>query len=264
MKSSPQPGSLFILIKFLAGIFTVCFSLFIADIYPVAAASDFSEKVPVLMYHYIESAPKETALAGLYLEPDIFASQLAEIKKNDYHSIFVSELADSLRQNKRLARCSLALTFDDGYEDFYQNAFPLLKKYQIKSTIYIIVNALDKPGYLTKSQLKEIAASGLVEIGSHTFNHPDLRSKKIKDAIFEIKDSRAVLARISGQPVLTFAYPYGYFKPEDLDIVSSTYLGAVSVHPGSNESRSNLWLIRRLRPGDRSGAVFAHWLSFEF
>jgi len=68
---------------------------------------------------------------------------------------------------------------------------------------------LGKPGYLTEAQVKEMATSGLVEIGSHTFNHPDLRRLNVKDAIFEIQDSRAVLQRLSGQPVLTFAYPYG-------------------------------------------------------
>ena len=111
-----------------------------------------------------------------------------------------------------MPKCSLALTFDDGYEDFYTDAYPLLKKYNLKGTLYVIINRLDTPGYVTKGQVKEMADSGLVEIGSHTFNHPDLRTKRLKDAIFEIKYSRRELKKISGRDVPTFAYPYGYFN----------------------------------------------------
>lgn len=60
---------------------------------------------------------------------------------------------------------------------------PILKKYNLKGTLYVIINRLGTPGYVTRNQVKEMAESGLVEIGSHTFNHPDLRTKKYKDAV---------------------------------------------------------------------------------
>lgn len=216
---------------------------------------------PILMYHYISAAPATTTLPGLYLDPAIFESQLQEITKAGYQTVFMSEMANDIISGASATK-TVALTFDDGYEDFYTNAFPLLKKYNLKGTFYVIVNALDKPGYVTKGQLQEMAASGLVEIGSHTFNHPDLRLKKEAAAIFEIKGSKSELEKIIGQSVKTFAYPYGYYNYQILEIMKhSGYLGALSVIPGTNHKTDNHWLITRLRPGNRSGEEFVSWLK---
>jgi len=222
-------------------------------------------RTPILMYHYVSVPPATTTLPSLYLRPEIFENQLQELNKHKYNILFVSKIAESLHQNEKLPACSLALTFDDGYEDFYTQVFPLLKKYQIKGTLYVIINRLDTPGYVTKAQIKEMVASGLVEIGSHTFNHPDLRIKKTKDANFEIRESRKVLQEISGQEIKTLAYPYGYFNLEHEKIASSSaYLGAVSVAAGSEQNLKNIWSLYRLRPGNRSGSVFNVWLRSWF
>lgn len=239
-------------------IFLTAFSDLFCFLSPKALAAN----VPVLMYHYIKIPQATTTLPGLYLEPDIFENQLQEIKKNKYNVVLISAVAASLRQEEILPKCAIALTFDDGYEDFYSIAYPLLKKYGLPGTLYIIINRLDTPGYVTRAQVKEMAESGLVEIGSHTFNHPDLRLKKSKDAVFEIKNSRLELEKISGQKILTFAYPYGYYNAEDVSIASSSgYWGAVSVKSGVNQSADNLWLIKRLRPGRLSGLNFNNWLK---
>ncbi|MFA6194260.1 MAG: polysaccharide deacetylase family protein [Patescibacteria group bacterium] len=217
---------------------------------------------PILMYHYISAAPATTTLPGLYLDPAIFEGQLQEILKGGYQTVFMSELSRNILSGTAEKEKAIALTFDDGYEDFYTNTFPLLKKYNLKSTFYVIVNALDKPGYVTRVQLQEMAASGFVEIGSHTFNHPDLRLKKEADAIFEIKGSKAELEKIIGRSVLTFAYPYGYYNYQILEITKTAgYLSAVSVIPGSYHKPDNAWLITRLRPGSWSGEEFAGWLK---
>ena len=229
---------------------------------PTLGLKGFSETMPILMYHYIEVAPATTTLKGLYLDPKIFANQLSELQKNNYKTLFMAEVGASIVSEKKLDQKNIALTFDDGYEDFYTEAYPLLKKYNSKATLYVIINALDKPGYLTRAQVRELADSGLVEIASHTFNHPDLRSLKAKDARFEIMDSKKLLETISGKPVLSFAYPYGYYKSEFFDIASSTgYTSAVSVMPGSLQGTGDQWLIRRLRPNDRSGQTFIAWIQ---
>lgn len=221
-----------------------------------------SVQAPILMYHYISIPPATTTLPGLYLDPRIFENQLKEIIKSDYQTVFMSKLSSDIKNAATSSKKLVALTFDDGYEDFYTNAFPLLKKYNLKGTLYVIINAVDKQGYITKAQLKEMAVSGVVEIGSHTFNHPDLRLKKKADQIFEIKGSRNALEAIINIPVLTFAYPYGYYNSQILEITKdSGYLGAVTVMPGVNHKSDNLWLITRLRPGNRSGEEFLKWLG---
>lgn len=227
-----------------------------------STAKLFSQNIPILMYHYVENPSATTTLKGLYLNPLIFEKQLQEFKKNNFQALFVSELAANLYDQKKMEGKNIVLTFDDGYSDFYTQVWPILKKYNYKATVYVIINKLGAKGYLTRDQVREMAASGFVEIGSHTFNHPDLRSLKKKDAKFEIQASRKILEQISGQPVLTFAYPYGYYKDEFFGIALETgYLAAVSVMPGVKQSEENIWLLRRLRPGERTGEVLIKWLN---
>jgi peptidoglycan/xylan/chitin deacetylase (PgdA/CDA1 family) len=217
------------------------------------------------MYHHIAIAPATSTLPGLYLRPEIFDKQLCLISRNRYVGVFAADLAKSFSSGSGLASRSLVLSFDDGYDDFYNNAFPLLKKYNLPATLYVIINSLDKTGYLTKAQLRELADSGLVEIGSHTFNHLDLRRLKDKDAVFEIKESRRELQKLSGQKVETFAYPYGYYNDRLVAVASSSgYLAAVSVLPGVAQAEDNHWLLPRVRPGELSGAKFLAWLDEQF
>jgi len=222
----------------------------------------FSQNIPILMYHYVEVPSATTTLKGLYLDPVIFDKQLQELKKYNYKTLFASELADSILSETKLAGNNIVLTFDDGYEDFYTKVWPVLKKYNYKATVYVIINKLGVSGYLTRDQIKELVASNLVEIGSHTFNHPDLRSLKNKDAKFEIQASKKILEQISGRPVLTFAYPFGYYKKEFFALASEVgYKAAVSVQPGVKQGINNIWEWRRLRPGERTGGVFIKWLE---
>lgn len=228
----------------------------------IPATKGFYITVPVLMYHYVELPTATTTLKGLYLDPKIFDAQLATLAKDNYQALFMSELAKDIDSRTEVAGKNIALTFDDGYEDFYTQVFPLLKKYNYKATLYVIINKLGTNGYLTRDQVKELAASGLVEIGSHTFNHPDLRSLKDKDAQFEISASKRILEQISGKPITSFAYPFGYYKNEFFTLASSTgYTNAVSVMPGSRQGEENIWLLRRLRPGERIGEALIKWLN---
>jgi len=229
---------------------------------PIPATKAFYEVAPILMYHYIETPSATTTLHGLYLDPKIFDAQLDTLVKNNYHPLFASELAADINSKAALTGKNIILTFDDGYKDFYTQVFPLLKKYNYKATLYVVVNALGTKGYLTRDQIKELAASGLVEIGSHSFNHPDLRSLKEKDAKFEISISKVILEEICGQPVTSFAYPFGYYKNEFFSIASTTgYTNAVSVNAGSRQGEQNIWLLSRLRPGERTGEALIKWLE---
>ncbi len=226
------------------------------------APNDFYVSVPILMYHYIEMPSATTTLKGLYLDPKIFEAQLNTLLKQNYQTYFMSELVQNINSRTSLTNKKIILTFDDGYEDFYSQVFPLLKKYNYKATLYVIINKLGTTGYLTREQIKILAASGLVEIGSHTFNHPDLRGLKSKDAKFEISASKKILEQISGQPVTSFAYPFGYYRNDFFAVVSSAgYTNAVSVMPGSHQGNENIWLLRRLRPGERTGEALLKWLD---
>ena len=219
-------------------------------------------RVPILMYHYIEPVPTSTPLPHLYLNPQIFEDQLITMKSASYNTVFIRDIGENITNGKALPDKPIALTFDDGYEDFYTNIFPLLKKYQLKATFYIIVDFLNEPNYLTDAQIKEMADSGLVEIASHTLDHPDLRQIGAERGAKELGLSRTKLAKISGHPVDDFAYPFGFFSLRDERLAKEAgYLTAASTYPGTEQSKEQIYSLYRLRPGSRSGQYLLNWLE---
>ena len=113
--------------------------------------SGYQLKVPILMYHYIgyNPDPADKARYILATNPDNFKQQMKYLSDQSYQTISLDTLYAALKKQTTLPSKPIILTFDDGYEDFYTNAYPLLKKYNLKSTLYVIVNAVDKPGYIT-------------------------------------------------------------------------------------------------------------------
>lgn len=217
--------------------------------------------IPVLMYHYVEN-PGSTTLPWLYHSPEIFEAQLKTLSSHCYTTIFVSDVAKSINGAATLPDHSIALTFDDGYEDMYTKAFPLLKKYGMKGTMYIIVNALDTPGYLTKAQAKEMSDSGFVEIAGHTFNHANLSKTITSVANYEIIGSKRELEKIIDHPVTDFAYPYGLFTSRDEKICyQAGYLSCASTYPGQVQTYAKRFSLYRLRPGYRVGPALINWLE---
>jgi peptidoglycan/xylan/chitin deacetylase (PgdA/CDA1 family) len=220
-----------------------------------APSKESTLKIPILMYHYVENVKdkKDTIRIGLNTPPKIFEEQLTTILKNEYTPVTQTEIIDFLKNKSEMPNKPIAITFDDGYEDFYTVAFPILKKYQVKATIYIIVDFLDYPNYMTRGQLDEIANSDLVEIGSHTLNHIYLKTANKNLAEKEIDESKKLLESYIQREIKSFAYPYGAFNEDAKNIVEeSGYQSAVSVIPGINQSLSNEYFLYRLRPGFRT------------
>jgi len=218
--------------------------------------------VPILMYHYIEEPTASTSLTNLYTRPAVFEAHLVALKNDCYQTILASELGRAMMTGRAVPTRSIVLTFDDGYEDMYTNVFPLLKKYNLKATMYIIVNALDTPGYLTREQIKEMSASNQVEIAAHTFNHPDLRKLNYKKDWDEIAGSKKALEHIIGRPVYSFAYPYGFFGQREEEICRQAgYLTCASTYPGEVQTFEQRFSLYRLRPGYRFGFELTYWLQ---
>lgn len=219
-------------------------------------------KVPILMYHYIEATPAETDLPNLFHNTEVFEAQLKTMKNACYETVLVREVGEAITSGGVLPAKPLAITFDDGYADMYYNAFPLLKKYGMKGTMYVIVEALDKPGYLTSAQAKEMAESGYVEIASHTLNHVNLFKTSYQRAVVELTESKLRLEKVIGQPVEDFAYPYGYFTERDENICHQAgYLTCASTYPGDQQSLGKRYSLYRLRPGYRIGQSLIDFLE---
>lgn len=209
-------------------------------------------KIPVILYHYVEVVkdPNDTIRKSLNINPYIFEKQLQDLKNNKYKTYFIKDVPGILSSKITYSTRSAILTFDDGYEDFYTDAFPLLKKYNTKATLYVVYDFIGRKGFLNKRQLSEIVKSGLVEIGSHAVHHIGLGGLADKQAKLQLKESKDLLEEILGIEIKTFAYPYGSFNERTPDMVKkSGYIAAVSVIPGSFHSEGSLYYLSRYRAG---------------
>jgi peptidoglycan/xylan/chitin deacetylase (PgdA/CDA1 family) len=189
--------------------------------------------VPILMYHYIRSVDEAADPLGFRLSvtAEGFAEQLAYLNENGYTPVTMGELARCLRAEAECPPKLVVLTFDDGYEDAFSAALPLLRQYGFAGTFYVVPNFVGRPGYLSWEQVRALHEAGM-EIGSHTMNHPDLSGLSLEAAQAEIVESRRVLEEQIGAPVLSFSYPAGSYTPEIAALVRDAgYSNAVTTSP---------------------------------
>lgn len=221
-------------------------------------------RIPVLLYHYVEYVEdkSDTIRQSLNITPYAFEEQIKTFKDNGYTFLTASDVSDILDGRKKMPKKPVVITFDDGYRDFYTDAFPILKKYQAKATAYIVPNFLDRPNYMFVSQVEEIIKSGLVEIGAHTLNHVYLKGIDAKIAKEEIAESKKELEKKFNIEVVSFAYPYGAFDQETEKLVKEAgFKTAVSTILGIAVSRENRYFIYRIRPGYNTRIQLTNYLK---
>jgi len=209
-------------------------------------------KIPIIMYHYVEYVKdvEDLVKKRLDINPDLFEGHLKALKEASYKTYFVKEILDILDGKIEYSSHAAVLTFDDGYKDFYTVVFPLLKKYQMKATIYVVVNFIGRRGFMNDKEIKEVLDSGLVELGSHTLDHLYLKLTPESTARKQIFESKKILEEKFKVKVETFAYPYGAFSKKTVDLVKEAgYKAAVSVIPSMIQSKENLFYLSRVRPG---------------
>lgn len=229
----------------------------------VIAPKEVSLRVPILVYHYVEDVTDErdTLRRSMATRPYFFEEQLRYLKNNGYVSITLSDLRRALAGRAILPERPVVLTFDDGYRDFYTDAFPLLKKYQMKSINYIIVNHIGRSGNLTESQIREMLESGLVEIGCHTLDHVYLPKEKLEEARRQIVECKKQLEGRFGVVVNHFAYPGGYLNDRVKSLVGEAgFETAADTVPGVVPSLDKVYNLRRLRVGNLDQAAFGKHL----
>lgn len=188
--------------------------------------------IPVFMYHCVADEPRGGD-ENLYVRVAQLEEEFKYLSDNGYTSLFADEYEKAYSVDK-----PVILTFDDGYEDNYLEMYPLLRKYNLKATIFVVAAYVGAPDYLKESQIKEMSKSGLVSIQSHTNNHIDLSSADRDTINKEFRDSCAKLAKISGRNVTTLSYPGGYFDDEVLSEAKRyfTYCYAIDTNEYSKKN----------------------------
>lgn len=174
-------------------------------------------RVPVLMYHAVSDS-NVWGIPELFVSPVTLEQQIQAMLEAGYTAITFEDL-DRIDEIEK----PVMLTFDDGYDDNYTELFPLLQKYQVKATVFMIVNDIGKNHKLTEEQIKEMSDSGLVSIQSHTLSHGYLDEMYESQLHREHRDSMIALARITGKQPFVMCYPTGRSSGSTREITAQYY-----------------------------------------
>jgi peptidoglycan/xylan/chitin deacetylase (PgdA/CDA1 family) len=236
--------------------------------------------IPILAYHKI-SDDKEFGLTTIGL--NTFESQIRSLISEGYKPV---TFIDILNETPLPKKCVI-ISFDDGYESVYHNAFPILQKYNAPATIFMVVNYLGKYNewesfaiqrkfrHLSESQIMELRRYGF-EIGSHTLNHYHLPSCSVGVIRTEVVQSKKKIEDITGESVASFCFPYGKYNKNSLKMVEEAgykfatcniqLIGKNNEHPFSIPRRAiyatdsiKSFLIKLEHPGNFNFLYFTEW-----
>ena len=206
-------------------------------------------QIPILMYHAVHVMdPSEASNANLIIAPDNFEAQIKAMVDAGYYFLTPEEAYKAFTENALPAKKVVWLTFDDGNEDFYTIAYPILKKYKAKATNNIITGFVKKgnAGNLTVKQMKEMMAHGM-SFQSHTVNHPDLSATDKATQKVELTDSIDFLENKLNTKVNTIAYPSGRYNQTTLDLAKKTYKLGLTTNEGLASAKDGLLSLNRVR-----------------
>lgn len=227
---------------------------------PIPKHSGRQVRVPILTYHYIGNNPNPQDLArdALQVPPDKFEEQMNYLATNGYTPISLNSLHAALKGGD-LPSKPVVLTFDDGYIDFYYNAFPILKKYRFVAISFIPTGLVGKGYYMSWDQIKEIDSIGLVAFESHSVDHINSVSLTANQLDYQLSESKRVLEEQLGKKVNFFAYPYGLSDETTWQAVREAgYLGGVGTWYGNIVSEGVVFDMPRIKiSGGMDLATFA-------
>lgn len=214
-------------------------------------------RVIILMYHIIDQA-RSGKEAKYCCRPDRFERQMRYLRDSGMNLLSLDQIGSALEGKSAWPQPGVAVTFDDGFRDTYRNALPVLLRYNIPSTMFMLADRIGghndwmaargfpERELMTEIEMVEMQAAGVC-IGSHTCTHPRLPQLGPSQASDEIRLSREKLQALTGSPVDHFAYPYGLYDENALAAVAAAgYRTACSTRSGFNGQSVERHLLRRI------------------
>lgn len=226
-------------------------------------------RVPILMYHYVSTPPPEADRYRLDLSvtPRQFAEQLAWLRANDFTTITLDDLYAALMTGASLPDRPVILTFDDGYADAYEHAFPLLVEFDMTGTFFVITETLDaaQPGYLTWDQARVMAEAGM-SIQSHSRSHPDLTDNCNYDClVWQILGSVETIEAHLGQRPRFFSYPGGRYDRAVLALLPQVGIqAAVTTRSGTLHTSARPLELKRARVRGTTTLTDFAWMLLDW
>ena len=192
------------------------------------------KSIPILMYHHVNSLTGDQKTSvSLTIGTDVFVRQMDYLSQKGYQTIDLNQLVDSLNGGVNLPAKPVVISFDDGYEDFYTDVFPVLKSHNFKAIVFVSSGLVESSAaYLTWSQIREMDQSSLVMIGNHTWSHKNLTGSNRSVVEGEINTSQAQFESFLGKKPNFFAYPYGADNATVESVLQqSGFKGALLTYP---------------------------------
>ena len=217
-------------------------------------------RIPILMYHHFTENELVRGFESSTITIENFTNQLELLKAEGFNSITLGELRSFIKEGKPLPPNPFVITIDDGYENNYTLAYPVLKEMNVKANINIVVSYRgEQPGYnrhFTWDEAREMRNSGLIEFGSHTYNlhTSDIKKKEdesndeYRDRIYEdFKKSRDLMIEELGFTPYVLAFPYGIFNSISQGVARELGFDMLlTVNPGITTKESSLLALRRI------------------
>ncbi len=199
--------------------------------------------VPVFTYHHVSPVGSQLDTVS----PESFEAQMAYLKRHGYQVISFDDLVDGIAKGRQFTHHEAVITFDDGYNDNYTYAYPILKKYGFPAIVFLISDQIGLPGFLTWPQVKEMDAGGFMA-GAHTRHHPYLPDIPLDRAQDEIMGSKRIIEENLGKRIDYFSYPSGGFTSQIKTIVREEgFKAAGTTNRGNDKFNHDLFEIKRIR-----------------
>ena len=200
----------------------------------------------ILTYHRVRNDNIDSHIS---VSTKNFESQMAYLKKN-FNVISLDTLIDNIGTKTDILMDNVAITFDDGYKDNFLNAYPILKKYRLPATIFLVSKLVGKSDEMLNVDDIKLMKSDGIYFGSHTRTHKTLTEIDINTATEEIHNSKTELERLLNEKIDFFAYPRGkrrhFNNHVKAQVKKSGYKAAFTTENGEIDNRSDLFELERI------------------
>ena len=209
--------------------------------------------VPILTYHSIDNSGSVISTS-----PEKFRNQMQFLSDSSFNVVSLEEIASCIREDRPFPPKTVAITFDDGFKNNFDIAYPILKEHGFTATIFLVTGYCGRnnrwPGLLPEipeldllqwDEIKEMAENGIA-FGAHTVNHPNLLELTREQAEDEIVDSKKEIEAYLGKEIICFAYPYGGKANKLSKILSDEFECAVTTELKVVALDSELYLLPRI------------------
>jgi peptidoglycan/xylan/chitin deacetylase (PgdA/CDA1 family) len=214
--------------------------------------------VPIIMYHRVA---EDVTLRADTVSQKYFEYHLNYFRKHRYQVLTMDEFIDGIKKQRRFSRRSVVLTFDDGTEDNFTLAYPILKRYGYPAIIFVSAEMIGQDGYLTWDQIRNMGSQGIA-FGSHGLTHVYLPNSSPAVQRVEIEQSKRKLEQELKQSIKYIAYPIGGFNDNIKSLVRTAgYQAAVTTNRGQNRLNQDLFQLNRIRFSDKDNSAVILWVK---